>query len=81
MDEQKVDCNRATVNQHCHIHDQIEHEFGLDGWEEPEEGDDQYQIIGQETQQLSFGIIPNGTVQSIQKVKRVTEKDTAKDDG
>ena len=81
VDEQKIDRKPAAVDQYRHIHNQAEHEFGFHCLEQQEEGNDQDEVIREETQQLTGGIVPAWIQKTVQEVEGIPDEDTAEDDG
>jgi hypothetical protein len=50
IDEQKIDCKRAAIDEDSHIYDQADQKFGLDCLEQCYERDDEDQVIGEEAE-------------------------------
>ena len=81
MDEQVIDCKRAAVNKDPHINNQTEQVFRLNCFEQGEERDDQYKVVGKETKQLAKCVMPTWTEKRMEEVEGIAEEDTAKEDG
>ena len=81
IDEQIIDCEQSAIDQHQDIDYEAESEFGFDCLKQLQKGKDQDQVIRQETEQLPCRVAPTRVEQGMDKVKRIPEKDTAKNDG
>ena len=81
IDKQIVHRKPCAVHKDDNVNDEADKKVRFHGADEPYEREDEYEVIGKETEQLTEGIMPVRTEHAVEEVEGVAEEDTAKDDG
>lgn len=81
IDEQVVRRQPAAVDEDRYINNQVDDAAGFDGIEKTHERDDEDEVVDEEAEQLTEGVMPVRPKDAIEEVEGVAEEDAAKDDG
>ena len=65
MDEKVIDRQSAAVQQDRNVNDQVEIARRVDGVDKQNEWGNEHQVVREEAEQLTKGILPNGAIQTI----------------
>ena len=81
MEKQIINRQPATVDEDGCVDDEVDIAFRCHSVEQSYKRDNEYQVVGEEAEELPEGIVPTWTEKRMEKVEGIAEEDTAKDDG
>lgn len=81
IDDEIVHRKSSAVDENSYVNDEAHETLCFHGADQPYEREDEHEIIGKKTEQLSQGVMPVGTEHAIEEVESIAEEDTAEDDG